>query len=65
VIRPGYRERGYRRDSWTSQGVRHKVGAMHVPLAELLGAFVDAGLTADGFAEGGAPTPITFSVRAR
>ena len=51
VIRPGYRERGYSRDSWTSQGVRDKVGAMHFPLAELLGAFVAAGLTADGFAE--------------
>jgi SAM-dependent methyltransferase len=65
VIRPGYRERGYSRDSWTSQGVRDKVGAMHFPLAELLGAFVAARLTADGFAEGGGPTPITFSVRAR
>jgi SAM-dependent methyltransferase len=64
VIRPGYRERRLSRDSWTSQGVRAKVGAMHFPLAELLGAFVAAGLTADGFAEGGAPTPITFSVRA-
>jgi SAM-dependent methyltransferase len=65
VIRPGYRERGFSRDSWTSQGVRDKVGAMHFPLAELLGAFVAAGLTAEAFAEGGAPTPITFSVRAR
>jgi ubiquinone/menaquinone biosynthesis C-methylase UbiE len=64
VIRPGYRERRFSRDAWSSQGVRNKVGAMHFPLAELLGAFVASGLTADGFAEGGAPTPITFSVRA-
>jgi len=65
VIRPGYRERGFTRDSWTTQGVRDKVGAMHFPLAELLGAFVAAGLTAEAFTEGGAPTPITFSIRAR
>ncbi|MFI7544191.1 class I SAM-dependent methyltransferase [Actinoplanes sp. NPDC049599] len=65
VIRPGYRERGFSRDSWTSKGVRDKVGAMHFPLADLLGAFVAAGLTTEAFAEGGAPTPITFSVRAR
>ena len=45
--------------------VRDKVGASHVPLAELLTLFVDAGLTPTGFAEGGAPLPITLSVQAR
>lgn len=65
VIRPGYRDRVFTRNSWTTQGVRDKVGAMHFPLAELLGAFVEAGLTAERFVEGGTPTPITFSARAR
>jgi SAM-dependent methyltransferase len=65
VIRPGYRERYWSKQSWTSDGVRAKVGATHVPLAGLLGAFADAGLTSERFAEGGTPTPITFSARAR
>jgi len=65
VIRPGYRERYWSKDSWTTGGVRAKVGATHFPLAELLAAFARAGLTCEQFAEGGSPTPITFSVRAR
>ena len=65
VIRPGYRDRYWSKDSWTSGGVRAKVGATHFPLAQLLEAFAGAGLTFERFAEGGTPTPITFSVRAR
>lgn len=64
VIRPGYRDRHWTRESWTDQGLRDKVGAMHRPLPELLNAFLDAGLTLDRFAEGGAPTPVMFAVRA-
>lgn len=47
-----------------TDGVRARVGASHLPLPALLQAFLDAGLRLTGFAEGGAPTPTTLSVRA-
>lgn len=65
VIRPGYLDSHWTRQSWTDQGLRDKVGAMHRPLSELLHAFLDAGLVPDRFAEGGAPTPTMLAVRAR
>lgn len=64
VVRPGYLDGRWTKQSWTDQGIRDKVGASHWPMPALLTAFLDAGLTLDGFAEGGAPTPTTFSVRA-
>ena len=65
VIGPGYLDGHWTKASWTDQGVRDKVGASHWPLPDLLHAFLAAGLVPDGFAEGGAPTPTTFAVRAR
>ncbi|MEN3613530.1 methyltransferase domain-containing protein [Plantactinospora sp. ZYX-F-223] len=65
LIRPGYRDSSWTKESWTDQGIRDKVGATHRPLAELLHMFLDAGLAFERFAEGGAPTPIVFAVRAR
>jgi SAM-dependent methyltransferase len=65
VIRPGYLSGHWTTDSWTDRGLRDKVGAGHWPLPELLSAFHAAGLTPDGYGEGGAPTPVTLSVRAR
>ena len=65
VIRPGYLDRHWTRESWTDQGIRDKVGAQHWPLPELLGAFLAAGLVLDGFAEGGEPTPTMLAIRAR
>ena len=65
VVRPGYLDGHWTFDSWTDQGIRDKVGAMHRPLPELLHAFLDAGLTLERFTEGGAPTPVMFAVRAR
>jgi SAM-dependent methyltransferase len=65
VIGPGYLDGHWTKASWTDQGVRHKVGATHRPLPELLHAFLDAGLTLERFAEGGAPTPAVLAVRAR
>jgi SAM-dependent methyltransferase len=64
VIRPGYLDGRWTRESWTTQGVRDKVGAVHFPLPTLLAMFPDAGLRFTGFAEGGAPTPVTLSMRA-
>jgi len=65
VVRPGYLDSYWTYDSWTDQGIRDKVGAMHRPLAGLLSAFLAAGLTLDGFAEGGEPTPTVLAIRAR
>lgn len=65
VIRPGYLDNHWTKDSWTDEGLRNRVGATHWPLPDLLNAFSDAGLTLDRFAEGGEPTPIVFAARAR
>jgi SAM-dependent methyltransferase len=65
VIRPGYLDGHWTTASWTDQGVRARVGATHRPLPELLHSFLDAGLTLERFAEGGAPTPAVLAVRAR
>ncbi|MFB6392467.1 class I SAM-dependent methyltransferase [Polymorphospora lycopeni] len=65
VIRPGYLDTYWTHESWTDQGVRDKVGAMHRPLPELLHTFLDAGLVLERFDEGGSPCPTTFAVRAR
>jgi SAM-dependent methyltransferase len=65
VIRPGYLDGRWTFDSWTDQGIRDKVGAMHFPLPELLHGFADAGLILERFTEGGAPTPVMFAIRAR
>jgi SAM-dependent methyltransferase len=65
IIRPGYRGTYWTKESWTDQGIRDKVGAVHRPLPDLLHAFLDAGLTLDRLAEGGAPTPTTLTIRVR
>jgi SAM-dependent methyltransferase len=65
VIRPGYLDGHWTRDSWTDQGIRDKVGAAHFPLPALLNAVRDAGLTLDRFAEGGGPSPMVLALRAR
>lgn len=65
VIRPGYLDGHWTTASWSSEGVRCKVGATHWPLPELLGAFLDAGLEFERFGEGGAPVPIVFAAKAR
>ena len=64
VIRPGYRDGHWTKESWTTEGVRNRVGATHFPLATLLQAVLDAGLELRAFTEGGAPTPTVLSVRA-
>ncbi len=65
VIRPGYLDSHWTKESWTSQGVRDKVGATHLPLPALIQAFLDAGLAPERLAEGGQPTPAMLAVRAR
>lgn len=65
VIRPGCRDVHWTRQSWTADGVRDKVGAQHLPLPDLLEAFLDAGLRFERFAEGGSPTPTVLGARLR
>jgi len=65
LIRPGYLDGQWTKASWTDQGVRDKVGAIHLPLPSLLHAFLDAGLTLERFTEGAEPTPVVLAVRAR
>lgn len=65
VIRPGYRTGHWTRAAWSTEGVRHRVGATHRPLPELLQAFLAAGLVLEGFFEGGRPTPAVLAIRAR
>ncbi|MBG0568242.1 class I SAM-dependent methyltransferase [Actinoplanes aureus] len=63
VIRPGYLDGHWTKASWTTQGVRDKVGASHWPLPGLLHAFLDAGLTFTRFSEGGTPVPTVLSIK--
>lgn len=65
VIRPGYLDGQWTTASWTDRGVRTKVGATHLPLPDLMHAFLAAGLTFERFAEAGAPTPVALAIRAR
>jgi SAM-dependent methyltransferase len=65
VIRPGYLDGHWTRESWTDRGVRNKVGATHLPLPGLLHAFLDTGLVPERFAEGGEPVPTVLALRAR
>jgi SAM-dependent methyltransferase len=65
VIRPGYLDGSWTTDSWTDQGVRDKVGATHVPLAELLNGVLAAGFVLESVTEGAAPTPVVLSARWR
>jgi SAM-dependent methyltransferase len=65
VIRPGYFEGNWTTESWTDQGLRDKVGASHLPLADLLNTMLTAGFQPERLSEGGEPTPIVLSARLR
>jgi SAM-dependent methyltransferase len=65
VIRPGYADGYWTKESWTDRGIRDKVGASHFPLAELLNAVVDSGMVPERFAESGGAAPIVLAMRAR
>jgi ubiquinone/menaquinone biosynthesis C-methylase UbiE len=66
LIRPGYLDGGsWTKRSYTTEGVRDKIGAAHFPLPQLLHMFGDAGLRIERYGEGGAPTPFVLAIRAR
>jgi SAM-dependent methyltransferase len=49
-LHPGYRDTAWTTEGF-SDGIRRRTGARHVPLAELLNAFLDAGLRLDRVTE--------------
>jgi SAM-dependent methyltransferase len=64
VIRPGYLDGAWTTASWTTEGVRNRVGATHLPLPDLLNAVIEAGFVLDRLTEGGMPLPTVLSLRA-
>lgn len=62
-ISPGYWRRERRFDSWSSRGVRDKVGATHLPVGDLLNALTGAGLAVQDVVEIGSPVPDILAVR--
>jgi len=69
-LHPGYRQAGRYDESAPGvanpEGIRAKVGAVHLPLAAFLGAFLDAGFRIDQFEElGSRDYPHVVALRAR
>ncbi|MGV9598704.1 class I SAM-dependent methyltransferase [Streptosporangium sandarakinum] len=67
VIHPTYRITGWHRRSpwWREGGLRDRVGMSHVPLPDLINAFIDAGLNIDRVTEPREdPVPYALAVRA-
>jgi SAM-dependent methyltransferase len=62
-ISPGYWTRQRSFEAWSSQGVRAKVGATHLPVSELVNALTGAGLTVQRVVELGSPVPDILAVR--
>ena len=61
-----YADRSHTFDAWAPHGVRARVGAWHVPLAEMLNAVTAAGLRIERVAESGPNgIPDVFAFRAR
>ncbi|WBB75431.1 methyltransferase domain-containing protein [Micromonospora sp. WMMD1128] len=65
VIDGGYAERERTFRSWNATGVRARVGAWHLPLADLLTAVTAAGLVLDRVVESGSgPVPDILALQA-
>ncbi|MFD2763100.1 class I SAM-dependent methyltransferase [Micromonospora eburnea] len=65
VIDGGYAERERTFRSWNTTGVRARVGAWHLPLADLLNAVTAAGLTVTRVQESGStPVPDVLALQA-
>ena len=65
LLRPGYAETGLSFQGWNPEGVRAKVGARHVPLAQLVNGVLDAGLTLERVLESEGEPPSLLALRAR
>jgi len=64
---PTYRQPGWQPEApWWGQFVRRRVGMRHHPLADVLNAFIAAGLAIERVAElGDRPVPVILAIRAR
>jgi SAM-dependent methyltransferase len=51
VLNNRYSDRAHTTDAWAPHGVRARVGAWHVPMADLLNAVVEAGMRIDRVVE--------------
>jgi SAM-dependent methyltransferase len=68
IVHPTYRHAGWHDASpwWSPDGIRRRTGMRHLPLADLLNGFLDAGLRLERVAEPSTrPVPYSFAVRAR
>jgi SAM-dependent methyltransferase len=68
VVHPTYRLAGWHDPApwWNPDGIRRRTGMRHLPLADLINAFVDAGLAIERVAEPREhPVPFGLAVRAR
>jgi SAM-dependent methyltransferase len=68
TVHPTYRDAGWHAASpwWKPNGIRRRVGMRHLPLPDLINAFIDAGFRIDRVAEPGAqPIPHSIAIRAR
>jgi SAM-dependent methyltransferase len=65
LLRSGYRETALSYEAWDPGGVRARVGARHVPLADLLNAALHAGLTIERLLESEGEPPSLFAFRAQ
>lgn len=64
VTTPGYWRRERQCTGWSTTGVRARVGAVHLPLGDLLAAVTGAGLVVDTVCEVGEPTPDVLAIGA-
>jgi hypothetical protein len=68
LVHPIYRSAGWHEAApwWKPGGVRLHTGMRHLPLMDLINAFLDAGLTIDRVIEPGEqPIPVVLAIRAR
>ena len=68
TVHPTYRLAGWHQSAswWSPDGIRRRTGMRHLPLADLVNAFVDAGLSIERMVEPREhPVPFALAVRAR
>lgn len=68
VVHPFYRHAGWHEGApwWTTNAVRDRVGMRHIPLADLINAFLAAGLRLSRVVEpGDDPVPMVLAILAR
>jgi SAM-dependent methyltransferase len=68
IVHPTYRVAGWHEPApwWKPDGIRRRTGMRHLPLMDLVNAFVEAGLTIERMVEpGGQPVPSALGIRGR